>query len=1009
DSNGFFSWTPTEAQGPASYTFDVVVSDDQNPAGTDRETITVTVNETNNAPILSTIGNQSIEEGSLLLFTATAIDSDVPTQTLSYSLNNAPTGANIDNNGLFSWTPTEAQGPNSFTFDIVVSDDGNPVLSDTETISVTVSESNTAPILDAIGNKNADETNTLTFTATANDTDSPTQTLSFTLDGAPTGAAIDNNGLFSWTPTEAQGPDDYTFDVVVSDDQNPAGADRETITISVAEVNTAPILDSPSDQTITATYTLSFTVSANDADDPAQDLTYSLNNAPTGATINTNSGLFEWTPTKAQDETVYSIEVIVNDDGTPTLSDTKTVMITVLPVPTYTLTIHTTGVGTGTVTLDPTGNIYDEFTVVTMTASPDNGFYFGGWDGDLTSADEMTTVTMDADKIVTATFTTEPIISHTLTIQVIGNGVVTPDGGNFISGTVRSLTASPDEGWQFEGWSGDLTGALNPADITLDTDKTVTATFSQILHTVTVTTSGDGQGTVLLDPPGGVYAQGSTVTVTASAANDSEFSSWAGDLSGTTTPTNLTIDSDKAIEAIFILLPVSHTLSVHVSGSGIVSPTGGTYLSGTVIALTATPIEGWQFDGWSGDASGSDNPTAVTMDGDKSITAIFSPISDLATVDLSISLAVSPENTDQGDLVTYGISFQNISNETASDVIISSVIPSEITIINVISSSSVPIARSTSTIHLEMFEIASLAPGQSGLIAMTAQLSDPLPAQYITKTVVITASNNDSNQSNNLASASVLVNNLAPIITPIADQLVAESETVTHTIKANDPNGDGLTYSLIDAPTGATIDPSSGQFSWTPTQVGQYTVTVTVTDDGIPSQTDSAHFVILVKNTVTILDPETETTAVFPVSEGITLVISAPVGAVSDTVTLDYTSVEDVTNTPAGFQFAGMAFNLNAYDNNTLQSGFTFIEPIIFTLTYRDEDIVDLDEGSLQMRYFDEDSNSWQSDGVTIISRDLTNNQLTIQISHLTTFAMFGTPNNDDNLTNTVLLPAILR
>ena len=210
-AGGLFSWTPTEAQGPGAYTFDVVVSDGM---VTDRETITVTVTEVNVAPILAAIGNQTIAEGTELTFTATANDTDLPANTLTFSLADGtgavPTGATITAGGLFSWTPIEAQGPGVYSFDVVVSDG---TITDSETISVTVTEANIAPVLAAIGNQTIAEGTELTFTATATDTDLPADTLTFSLaDGTgsiPTGATITPGGLFSWTPTEAQGPGIY--------------------------------------------------------------------------------------------------------------------------------------------------------------------------------------------------------------------------------------------------------------------------------------------------------------------------------------------------------------------------------------------------------------------------------------------------------------------------------------------------------------------------------------------------------------------------------------------------------------------------------------------------------------------------------------------------------------------------------------------------------------------------------------------------------------------------------
>ena len=81
-----------------------------------------------------------------------------------------------------------------------------------ETIAIIVAEVNTAPVLDPIGTQNVDEEATLSFTATASDSDLPADTLTFSLDAAAEalGMTITSGGDFSWTPTEAQGGATYS-------------------------------------------------------------------------------------------------------------------------------------------------------------------------------------------------------------------------------------------------------------------------------------------------------------------------------------------------------------------------------------------------------------------------------------------------------------------------------------------------------------------------------------------------------------------------------------------------------------------------------------------------------------------------------------------------------------------------------------------------------------------------------------------------------------------------------
>jgi uncharacterized repeat protein (TIGR01451 family) len=303
-TTGAFTWTPSEAQGPGVYPITVRVTDSGGVS--DYETINVTVSEVNSAPVLAAIGNKTVNELSALSFTATATDSDLPANTLTYSLDaGAPTGATINaTTGAFTWTPTEAQGPGVYPITVRVTDNGSPVLNDYETINVTVSEVNSAPVLAAIGNKTVNELSALSFTATAPDSDLPANTLTYSLDaGAPTGAAINaTTGAFTWTPTEVQGPGLYTITVRVGDGGTPVLEDQETIQITVNDVNVAPMA---SGNTYTTTEDTAFSVGVpglldndSDADIPIQALSAVLDIPPVeGILTFALDGSFTYTPT----------------------------------------------------------------------------------------------------------------------------------------------------------------------------------------------------------------------------------------------------------------------------------------------------------------------------------------------------------------------------------------------------------------------------------------------------------------------------------------------------------------------------------------------------------------------------------------------------------------------------------------------------------------------------------------------------------------------------------------
>jgi len=151
---------------------------------------TVTAAVGNNPPVLNPIGPQTGDELTLITFTATASDPD--SNTLTYSLVGAPTGASIgSSNGVFTWTPTQTQGPASYTFDVVVTDNGTPALTDSETITVTVDEAKSAPILIRPGNRVDTAADSVSLAMTATDTDLPPDILTWSAADLPTGLSID--------------------------------------------------------------------------------------------------------------------------------------------------------------------------------------------------------------------------------------------------------------------------------------------------------------------------------------------------------------------------------------------------------------------------------------------------------------------------------------------------------------------------------------------------------------------------------------------------------------------------------------------------------------------------------------------------------------------------------------------------------------------------------------------------------------------------------------------------
>jgi uncharacterized repeat protein (TIGR01451 family) len=218
--DGSFTYKP-EANWNGTDSFTYKANDTQVDSNT--ATVTVNVSAVNDAPVLGEIGSKGIAELEPLLFTATAADVDLPADTLTYSLadgtaGSVPEGAAIGSTGGdFSWTPTEAQGPESFTFDVCGSDG---FLSDCETISVAVSEVATSPM--AVPDAYDVMVNSILVVAApgvlANDSDMdiPVITLAAVLD-TPTAhgdLTFFEDGSFTYSPDAMwSGMDTFTYNV----------------------------------------------------------------------------------------------------------------------------------------------------------------------------------------------------------------------------------------------------------------------------------------------------------------------------------------------------------------------------------------------------------------------------------------------------------------------------------------------------------------------------------------------------------------------------------------------------------------------------------------------------------------------------------------------------------------------------------------------------------------------------------------------------------------------------
>jgi uncharacterized repeat protein (TIGR02543 family) len=310
----------------------------------------------------------------------------------------------------------------------------------------------------------------------------------------PTGAVSVNYGddqIFTITPNTGY----HILDVLVDG-------------VSVGAVDSYTFEDVAADHTIAATFTINtFTITATAGTGGTID--------PTGA-VSVSYGedqAFTITP-----NTGYHILDVLVDGVSVGAVDSYTfedvaadhTIAASFAINTYTITATA---GTGG-TIDPTGTVsvnYGDDQIFTIT--PNTGYHILDVlvDGASVGAvDSYTFEDVAADHTIAASFA---INTYLLTVQQPTGGSITPPTGSYDYGTVVELTATADPGYSFTGWTGDCSGTEPICSVTMDANKTVSATFTINTFTITATAGTGGS----IDPTGAVsvsYGEDQAFTIT---------------------------------------------------------------------------------------------------------------------------------------------------------------------------------------------------------------------------------------------------------------------------------------------------------------------------------------------------------------------------------------------------------------------------------------------------------------------------------------------------------------
>ena len=216
------------------------------------------------------------------------------------------------------------------------------------------------------------------------------------------------------------------------------------------------------------------------------------------------------------------------------------------------------------------------------------------------------------------------LLQHTLTASASGGGSVTlnPPGGTYANTNIVTATATPASGWSFLYWLGDIGGTNPVVNVSMERDKIIQAVFGTALSTTT-----EGNGQILLSPAGGVYPYGTVIRLTALPQPGNYFGFWGNAASGNTNPLYFALTNPSpTISSIFGALSsgqVALTVLINGRGQVTVDPRANVYSTEQGVMLTAMADPGQSFLGWSGDASGTQNPLSLIMTQSKVVNANF--------------------------------------------------------------------------------------------------------------------------------------------------------------------------------------------------------------------------------------------------------------------------------------------------------------------------------------------------------------------------------------------------
>ncbi len=638
NASGSLTFTPVaNASGTATIT--VTVNDGGTSNNTTTRTFTVTVNPVNQQPALNAINNVAVNENAAqqsVSLSGISSGAANENQTLTITASSSNTGlipnptvnyTSPNTTGSLTFTPA-SMASGSATITVQVNDGGASNNIVTRTFTVTVNPVNQQPTLNAINNvavsENAgqqsvnlsgissgaaNENQTLTVTAKSSNT-------SVVPNPAVTYTSPNSTGSLSFTPV-ANASGSATITVTVNDGGASNNIVTRSFTVTVNAVNQPPTITPIADQATpqdTATAPIPFII--GDSQTAASNLVlYAYSDNP--ATVPTNNIVFGGsdtnrtvTITPADGQSGQANITITVSDGIATASTTFQLSIaagrpvnnppTISAIPDQTVTQNSPTAPISFTIGDvetAASNLIVSATSSNLTLLPTDNIMFGGSGSNRTvtltpvvgmvGASAVTVTVNDGTDISSTTFNFNVVApvnqgGSNLTLTVVGAGKVTPNLATqkLTIGRSYTVTANPNPGQAFAGWSGSVTSMAQRLTFVLKSNSVLTATF------VPVTVVVNGKGTIYPNPATSTsLVVGKNYSVTAMPSAGQLFVSWSGSVTSSSPKITCLMSSNVVLQANFTpnpYLAVQGTYAGLFNEKDAVRPTSAGYFTATV-------------------------------------------------------------------------------------------------------------------------------------------------------------------------------------------------------------------------------------------------------------------------------------------------------------------------------------------------------------------------------------------------------------------------------------------